>query len=131
MTQDEGKIEIQMVCNCLFPMDDVRKDTTNLVIRTVTKGVGNWVGGTLRVYGSAMTFSINKLNAAFQTRTAPLLMPYEDIRSVRIGRMMWLFKTVDIEMVGGIVRIRGWGAKNNELCDYLCAKISDGPPSQA
>ncbi len=128
---DENTTEFAMICNCLYSMDNVRQNSTNVVVRAVVKSVGNWVGGTLRGFENEMVFSINKLNAGFQTSTVPLLIPYEEVRSVSMGRMMGFFKTVDVEMVGGIARFRGWGAKNLELSEYLRLKVAGQPQSIA
>lgn len=48
---------------------------------------------------------------------------YEEVRSVSIGRMMGFFKTVDIEMASGVVKFRGWGAKDIELSEFLRLKV--------
>ena len=115
-------------CNCLFPTSNVKVDgVVGKTLATNTKSAvqrhGNWVGGTVKCFDDRVVFSMNAINAKFQQDNADLVVPYADMSAPRFGSMMWLFKTVDVDTVGGLMRFRCAGKSSQRLVDLLKSKL--------
>jgi hypothetical protein len=86
------------MCNALIEGHNPR------VLRPVTDVIGNWIRGTVALRSDHLHFSTNRLNAIMQDGS-PLVLPYSDIRSCKLGRLAVFLKTVDIETSRfGVVR---------------------------
>ena len=76
---------------------------------------GNWIGGAVVLRDDHLIFSTNALNALAQEDSSDLVVPYREITSIALGRMMMLFKTVDLNTRIGKVRFRCMGSSNDKL----------------
>lgn len=121
---------LEIKCNCLFSEDNVdyRNVSAIPVVNndTISSNVarfGNWVGGTVFGLEDRLEFHANAMNAALQNETT-LVVAYRDIESVRVGKMMGLFKTVDVDTPYGQARFRAWGRSNDTLKSFVEERIS-------
>ena len=80
---------------------------------------GNWIGGTVLLRDDHLVFSTNAMNAAFQEDASDVVVPYAEITSIERGRMMIIFKTVDLDTSFGRLRFRCMGSANDRLSDEL------------
>src|SRR5688572_30134069 len=71
---------------------------------------GLWVGGTVSVSQSGVSFSPNRLNRAFHEGLEPINVAAEDIRAVR-HEFGWFTGIVVVEHIHGEFRFRCYGAK--------------------
>ena len=55
------------------------------------------------------------MNALVQEDSSDLVVPYREITSIALGRLMMLFKTVDLDTRLGKVRFRCMGSLNDKL----------------
>lgn len=83
--------------------------------------VGNWVGGRFSLTQGALTFTTNRMNAAFQKDSAPVVIALDSVRTFGYGRMMFVFKTVDLETEHGTYRLRCAPGKSVQLMEKLRA----------
>jgi hypothetical protein len=77
-----------------------------LIMAGAVEALGNWVGGTVRVDGTGILFRMNAPNRLFQLQTGHLFFQAENIRSVSYGRILLVFKTVDVHSSRGLLRFR-------------------------
>ncbi|MGE3986724.1 hypothetical protein [Pseudorhodoplanes sp.] len=92
-------------------------------LRPVTNLVGNWIRGTVALRSDHVHFSTNRLNAILQDGT-PLVLPYSDITSCKLGRLAVFLKTVDIGTSRfGMVRFRCLIAWNETLLRELQKRV--------
>lgn len=122
------------VCNCLYSLDNLSQDkidkmssivnsigvplNTNTIISSVER-VGNWVGGRVYLNSELIVFSPNALNRQFQIDEGDLVIPLSLVSNPRLGRMMYLFKTVDCDVLGNVLRFRCYGNSNDQLLNSL------------
>jgi hypothetical protein len=118
--------DVTFRCNALIegrnPVN-INSDIDNNVER-----FGNWTGGAVHLRRNSLIFSTNAINAKFQESLADLVLSYDEINTCRLGRMMIIFKSVDLETDNGVVRFRCWGASNDKLVDelvYRCKNAHD------
>jgi hypothetical protein len=71
---------------------------------------GLWVGGTVEVSQSGVSFSPNLLNRAVHETLEPIRIAAEDIRKVRC-KFGWVTGIVVVEHEGGEFRFRCYGAR--------------------
>ena len=76
---------------------------------------GNWIGGAVVLREDHLIFSTNALNEMVQEDSSDLVVPYREITSIALGRLMMLFKTVDLGTRLGKVRFRCMGSSNDKL----------------
>lgn len=121
---------IEIRCNCLFSEDNVDYSKVSAIPmvnrNTISSNVarfGNWVGGTVYGLEDRLEFHANAMNAALQNENT-LVVAYRDVRSVKIGRMMGLFKTVDVDTPYGQARFRAWGRSNDALKSFVEGRTS-------
>ncbi len=88
---------------------------------------GNWIGGTVLLRDNLLVFTTNAMNAAFQKDDSDVVVPYAEITTVELGRMMILFKTVDLETSFGKLRFRCMRSSNVKLMDELQRRRSHVP----
>jgi hypothetical protein len=91
------------VCNFLMSRDNV---AIGGIPAGMTTLYGNWVGGRFELTQTAFTFSMNKMNKAFQKDTGAVVIPRTAIRRATKGSMMFFFTTVDLDTDLGKFRIR-------------------------
>ena len=82
---------------------------------------GNWVGGRFSLTQTALTFTTNRMNAAFQKDSEPLVIALDSLRSFGFGRMFFVLKTVDLETQHGTYRLRCAPGKSVQLMEKLRA----------
>lgn len=105
------------MCNALIEGRNPR------VLRPVTDVIGNWIRGTVTLRNDHVRFSTNRLNALLQDGS-PLVIPYSEIISCKLGRDLILLKTVDIETSRfGVVRFRCLLAWNETLLRELKKRL--------
>lgn len=92
---------------------------------------GNWIGGSVLLRDDHLVFSTNAINAAFQQDDSDLVVPYAEITSCELGRMMMLFKTVDLETGFGQLRFRCMGSSNDKLLEELQRRRNHVPDHSA
>ncbi|MEM9879950.1 MAG: hypothetical protein AAF862_11800, partial [Pseudomonadota bacterium] len=85
----------------------------------LVKKYGNWVGGRVVVDDETLVFSMNRLNKFFQEDQSELVMSLAELNHVQMGRMFFLFKTVDCLFGDRKVRFRCFGRTNDRLLDVL------------
>lgn len=71
---------------------------------------GLWVGGTVSVSESGVSFSPNRLNRAVHDGLEPIDVPAKEIRAVRY-EFGWIAGIVVVEHMRGEFRFRCYGAK--------------------
>lgn len=84
---------------------------------------GNWVGGHIHCLDDRLVFMMNALNRKHQHDTADIVIPYIEIRSVRLGRIKGLAKTVEAETEQGLLRVRCWSKGNDELAAEIAQRM--------
>ena len=89
-----------------------------MVTSSVEK-MGNWVGGNAYVFSDRIVFSINKINAAFQKDVSDLIVPINMIDDVEFGKMFFILKTVDCDLMGTKLRFRCNGKNNHTLLSTI------------
>ncbi|QEE35473.1 hypothetical protein FTO60_07000 [Octadecabacter sp. SW4] len=83
--------------------------------------VGNWVGGRFSLTQTALTFTTNRMNAAFQKDSEPVVIGLDSLRSFGFGRMFFVLKTVDLDTQHGTYRLRCAPGKSVQLMEKLRA----------
>jgi len=89
---------------------------------------GLWVGGTVFVSSSGVSFVPNRLNRLFHNDLAPVNVRAEDIRDVR-REFGWVTGIVVVRHVRGELRFRCYGAK--QLAATMAANFNVGPEASA
>jgi hypothetical protein len=113
--------DLSYMCNALIGGRNPR------VLRPVTDVIGNWIRGTVTLRSGHVRFSTNRLNALLQADGSPLMIPYSDVISCKLGRYMIVLKTVDIETSRfGLVRFRCLLAWNETLLRQLQKRLPTG-----
>ncbi|MEO0358956.1 MAG: hypothetical protein AAF386_11825, partial [Pseudomonadota bacterium] len=84
---------MQFRANALYPTKNSRVP--------LGAAAGNWVGGTVTVNDTDVTFAMNGVNGSLQNNTRGLAVQVADITSNDLGRMFGLAKTVDMTLVDG------------------------------
>jgi len=100
-------------CNALIGERQARQ-VNRAVDRSVAQ-FGNWIGGAVHLLPDRLVFSVNALNAGFQQDASDHVIPWSEITSCTIGRMLLVFRTVDLETRTGPIRLRCWGSANDAL----------------
>ena len=90
------------------------------IARFKRKQGGLWVGGTVSVSQSGVSFSPNGLNRTLHADLEPINVPAEDIRSVR-HEFGWFTGIVVVEHTHGEFRFRCFGAK--QLAVTMAARL--------
>ncbi|VAW14747.1 hypothetical protein MNBD_ALPHA12-842 [hydrothermal vent metagenome] len=124
MRQSPG---LEMACNCLYSRQDMTGIMAGLVVGSSAGRIGNWGAGTLRCFETQMIFSSKPSRRPFKKTAAPLVIKYHEITGVRLGSMMFVAKTVDIDAGAGKVRFRAWGENNQLLHRFLLEKTDQNP----
>lgn len=130
-------------CNCLFANGSLSLEglgriseglsrvgvnlDAGMIARSVER-VGNWVGGRVYVFDDKIVFSMNSLNAGFQSDSSDLIVPVDTISGVEAGRMMLIAKTVDCQVLGATLRFRCNGANNDLLLEAIRSVVARNPP---
>lgn len=117
--------DVTFKCNALIEGRDA-VNVSSVVDKNVER-FGNWIGGTVLLREDDLIFSTNAINAAFQEDGSDLVVPYTEITSCELGRMMMLFKTVDLETGFGKLRFRCMGSSNDKLIEELQRRRSCAP----
>ena len=89
---------------------------------------GLWVGGTVFVSSSGVSFVPNRLNRLFHNDLAPVNVRAEDIRDVQ-REFGWVTGIVVVRHVRGELRFRCYGAK--QLAATMAANFNVGPEASA
>jgi hypothetical protein len=89
---------------------------------------GLWVGGTVFVSSSGVSFVPNRLNRLFHNDPEPVNVRAEDIRGVR-REFGWVTGIVVVSHVRGELRFRCYGAK--QLAATMAANFKVGPEPPA
>lgn len=92
------------------PSDVVPAFALSAIDRFKRKRGGLWVGGTVSVSQSGVSFSPNGLNRAFHDGVEPINVPAKDIRAVR-HEFGWFTGIVVVGHIHGEFRFRCYGAK--------------------
>jgi hypothetical protein len=92
------------------PSDVLPLDALWAIHRFRRKHGGLWVGGTVSVSESGVSFAPNRLNRAVHVGLEPIHVPAQDIRTVRY-EFGWFTGIVVVEHVHGEFRFRCYGAK--------------------
>lgn len=118
-----GKTEARAMQDATFKCNALVKGRNPISVGSVVdKNVerfGNWIGGSVLLRDDHLVFSTNAMNAAFQEDDSDVVVPYAEITSIELGRMMYVFKTVDLETTFGEIRFRCMGSSNNKLMEEL------------
>ena len=93
------------------------------VDRFQRKHGGLWVGGTVAVSETGVSFTPNGLNRAFHYDLQPVEVPAKDIRAVRY-EFGWCTGIVVVEHVHGEFRFRCYAAK--QLAATMAASFNGG-----
>jgi len=117
---EQGEVEFEMVCNCLFSSRNIDNRTISAMVAAVVSGTGNWVGGKLQCYETSMIFSVNALNRRFLQDARPVEIDYRQIIDIQYGKALLFMETVDVHLDDGRnIRFRGMGRRNAKLLTYL------------
>ena len=92
------------------PSDVVPFVALSAIDRFKRKRGGLWVGGTVSVSDSGVSFSANGLNRILHADLEPINVPAEEIRAVR-HEFGWFTGIVVVEHKHGEFRFRCFGAK--------------------
>lgn len=117
--------DVTFKCNALIKGRNA-VSVSSVVDKNVER-FGNWIGGTVLLREDHLVFSTNAINAAFQEDDSDLVVRYSEITSCELGRMMMLFKTVDLETGFGDLRFRCMGSSNDKLIEELQRRRSHVP----
>jgi hypothetical protein len=105
------------------PSDLVPSIALSAIDRFKRKHGGLWVGGTVSVSKSGVSFSPNGLNRAFHDGLEPIDVPAEDIRAVRY-EFGWFTGIVVVDHKHGEFRFRCYGAKQLAATMAACFNVS-------
>jgi hypothetical protein len=108
--------DLSGVCNFLMSQNNV---AVGGLPNTMTVHMGNWVGGRFTLSETALSFAMNKMNAALQKDTGTITIPRTAIRRATKGRMMMVFATVDLDTDIGTFRIRATPKGTRDLLQAL------------
>jgi hypothetical protein len=128
----EGTLGIRKPANAFIPdatPATVLPVAARSVIHRFTRTHGGvWVGGTLVVSNSGVSFLPNRLNRLVHNALGPVNVPAEDIREVR-REFGWVTGIVVVRHVRGECRFRCHGAK--QLAAAIAANLNVGaePPA--
>jgi hypothetical protein len=107
-------LEIRKLANAFMPQATPSEALPSAALSAVTrfkrKHGGLWVGGTVVVADSGVSFAPNDLNRAFHDELQTISVPAADIRAVR-HEFGWFTGIVVITHTGGEFRFRCYGAK--------------------
>jgi hypothetical protein len=103
------------------PSDRLPADALSVIYRFKRKRGGLWVGGTVSVSPSGVSFSPNGLNRVFHDGLEPINVPASDIRAVK-HEFGWITGIVVVEHARGEFRFRCYGAK--DLAATMAASFS-------
>jgi hypothetical protein len=106
--------DIRKIVNAFFPdaspADAMPAVSLRAIDRFKRKHGGLWVGGTVSISRSGVSFSPNALNRAVHEALEPIKVAAGDIRAVR-HEFGWVTGIVVIEHAHGELRFRCYGAK--------------------
>jgi len=107
-------LDIRKLANAFMPQatasDVLPSAALSAVTRFKRKHGGLWVGGTVVVADSGVSFALNGLNRAFHDELETISVRAADIRAVR-HEFGWFMGIVVITHTGGEFRFRCYGAK--------------------
>jgi hypothetical protein len=108
-------VDIRKLANALIPhaspSELVPVTALSAIDRFKRKYGGLWVGGTVSISQSGVSFSPNRLNREFHDAALePINVPATDIRAVR-HEFGWVTGIVVVEHAHGEFRFRCYGAK--------------------
>jgi len=126
-TQDHLAPELELACNCRSSFQNITDKMSGLVLGSAAGRVGNWVAGTLKCYDTRMVFFARSSIRPFKKTAPPQVFLYTCIDEVRVGSLLFVAKTVDIDTGSGWVRFRCWGENNQQLYEFLLAKTGNAP----
>ena len=92
------------------PSDVVLVVARSAIQRFSSKHGGLWVGGTVSVSETGVSFAPNALNRAVHVGLESIHVPAKDIRAVR-HEFGWVTGIVVVEHIHGELRFRCYGAK--------------------
>ena len=111
---DEATLPIRKIANAFIPhatpSDAVLIAARSAIDRFRRKHGGLWVGGTVSVSQSGVSFAPNVINRAVHVGLEPIHVPAKDIRAVR-HEFGWFTGIVVVEHMHGEFRFRCYGAK--------------------
>ncbi len=119
--------ELELACNCRPSFQNITDKMSGLVLGSAAGRVGNWIAGRLKCHDTRMVFLARSSIRPFKKTAPPLEFLYADIGEVRVGSIMFVAKTVDIDTGTGWVRFRCWGEQNQQLYEFLLAKTATPP----
>ncbi len=125
--QDYPDPKLEIACNCRSSFQNITDKMSGLVLGSAAGRVGNWVAGTLKCYDEQMVFFARTSIRPFKKTAPPLEFLYADIGGVRGGSIMFVAKTVDVNVGSGWVRFRCWGENNQQLYQFLLTKTGQNP----
>lgn len=85
--------------------------------------IGNWINGTVHLKNTHLVFTTNTQNAFFQEVSDFFIVPYSEIRSAELRKMLWVAKTVNVKAQSGLVRFRCHGSSNDLLLREIQARV--------
>jgi hypothetical protein len=121
-------------CNCLYNKNNISTDVLDQLtgkfqdfyipvssdtITSTVEQMGNWVGGNVYVFSDKIVFSMNEINAAFQKDVLDLIVPINIIDNVEFGKIFFILKTVDCDLMGTKLRFRCNGKNNHTLLSTI------------
>jgi hypothetical protein len=126
-----GRVDIRKLANAFFPYaspsDVLPSAALSAIARFKRKYGGLWVGGTVSISQSGVSFSPNRLNRAVHDDLAPIDVLAKDIRAVR-HEFSWVTGIVVVEHAQGEFRFRCYGAK--KLAAHMAARFRSSPDVQ-
>jgi len=105
------------------PSDLVPADTLSVINRFKRKWGGLWVGGTVSIEPSGVSFSPNTLNRVLHEPLEPIHIRATDIRSVT-REFGWVTGIVVVAHEQGEFRFRCYGAKKIAAAMAVCLDLS-------
>jgi len=127
-----GTLNIRKLANAFIPeatpVDVLPVAALSAIYRFKRTQGGLWVGGTVFVSSSGVSFVPNRLNRLFHNDPEPVNVRAKDIRDVR-REFGWLTGIIVVRHVGGEFRFRCYGAK--QLAATMAANFHVGPEASA
>lgn len=88
-------------------------------------GIGHWIQGTVTLSETHLRFSMTRSTAFLMEDGSDFVLPYEDVAACRLGRLLYVIKTVDLETTRhGLVRFRCQLAWNERLLEDLRMRMT-------
>jgi hypothetical protein len=124
-------LNIKKLCNAFVPDAEMVEDiptlnktivdaATGAVDRYKKKHGGLWVGGTVLITDEGVAFAPNGMNIAIHRYLCPIMIPRQNIESVR-REFGWLTGIVIVTHKQGDFRFRCFGAKS--VAERICTSL--------